>query len=515
MNDLREEIEEQKEGMEIDLYLLLGELWKNLKNLWWLTVLLMVIGAGIFCVFRFGFQTPMYESSATFTVATGEESGGSFSFYYDSSTADQLSKTFPYILESSYFRSVLLDQLDTKSLNGTITAETITNSNVVTMKVQSTDPQDAYDILVAAITVYPETAHFVLGDISFEMLTEPVVPTAPYNQSGVLQTIITGASAGLVTALLFCSLLALFNRNVCSAEEMKKISSIRCLARLPRVRFKARSENRDTRVTFLNERLSFGYNESIRILANRVVKTLKQSSGKVLLVTSTVVGEGKSVTAVNLAHKLGTDGYKVLLIDGDMRKQSDGELLDIKGEYSLEDVLAAENEAGALAGVVRNSRVVRSTGVCFLGSGKTVSQPASLLSNEKIRYFVKAMREKMDYIIIDTPPCSMFQDAAILADYADGVLYVVKYDRLSARKIRDGLRTLGGQKAMIIGYVFNGCPEASGGYGYGRYGYGKYGYGRYGYGRYSYGKYGGRHYGLKKNKEEKSVEEHPVESPEQ
>lgn len=507
MSDPKRESEVQREEMEIDLYQLLIDLWKNLRRMWWMAALLILIGAVGFFGFQYFFQTPMYESSATFTVATDEESGGSYSFYYNASTADQLSKTFPYILESSYFRSLLQEQLETGALNGTITAETISNSNVVTMEVQSPDPQDAYEILMAAITVYPEAAHFVLGDISFEMLTEPEVPEAPYNQFGRVRALLVGAAGGLLAALVICGLLALFRKNVSSTEEMKKITSIRCMARIPRVRFKARSGTGDMRVTFLNDRLSFGYKESLRILANRVRKVLAKNRGKVLLVSSTVAGEGKSVTAVNLAYKLGMDGYRVLLVDGDLRKQNDGELLGIQGNYGLEDVIEAEREAGALAGVVRNSRAVRNNGVCFLGSTKKVEQPAPVLSNEKIGLFLKALRGKMDYIIIDTPPCTLFQDASILAEYADGILYVVKYDKLSPRKIQEGLRALGGQKTRFLGYVFNDCPEASGGYGYGRYGYGKYGYGRYGYGRYSYGRYGSGGYGRRKEKEARPEQE--------
>ena len=92
------------------------------------------------------------------------------------------------------------------------------------------------------------------------------------------------------------------------------------------------------------------------------------------------------------------------------------------------------------------------------------------------------MRERMDYVIIDTPPCGMFQDAGLLAEYADMLLYVVKYDSTPKRMIREGIASLSGSRAPFAGYAFNDMPETGGAYGYGRYGYG-YGYGRYGYGR--------------------------------
>lgn len=508
MEDLRKEMGEQPEDIQIDLYQLAEEVWKNLRRMWWIAVLFTVAGAGIFSLYQYIGRTPMYESTATFTVATGSETG-SYGFYYDSGTADQMAKTFPYILESSYFQSVLRQETGMDTLNGTVTAEIISGSNVVTMRAQSPDARDAYTILNAAIDVYPDAAHFVLGDISFTMLTEPDIASEPYNRVSVWKSIAVGGCAGLAAAVVILILLAFFRKNVCSTDEMKKITSVRCLASIPRVRFKARSENKDTRVTFRNKKISYGYSESIRTMKNRVVRDMEKRKAKVLLVTSTAAGEGKSVTAVNLAQSLVGDGYKVLFVDGDLRKQNDAVLLDTEGTYGLADVARVDDTevgaGGVLAGILQNSRGVRDIGLWFLGGAEKTEQPAPVLSSDKLEPFFLRMREKMDYIIIDTPPCTMFQDASILAEHADCVLYVVQYDRLPLQKIREGLLSLGGKKTAFAGYVFNDCPESTGSYGYGRYGYGRYGYGRYGYGRYGYGGYDSYDGRNKEKKEKKEI----------
>lgn len=487
MDNQKKKTEEYKQGEEIDLYQLIIDTWKNLRHMWWMPVVLAVVGAVGLFGFQYVLQTPMYESSATFTVATETGSAGNYSFYYDNSTADQMAKTFPYILKSSYFRSVLSDQLEDGTINGTITAETISNSNVVTMRAHSSDPGDAYDILTAAIEIYPETAQFVLGKIDFEMLSEPAVASEPYNQSGKVRSILLGAGAGIFVAIVICGLLALFIKNVRSTEEMKKITSVRCLAHIPKVRFKARSKSGDVRVSLLNKGLSSEYSESIRVLLTRILSSMDRNHAKVLLVTSTIAGEGKSVIAANLAYKLGKDGHNVLLIDGDLRKQSNGEALGVSGRYGLVDVRNTRSEAEVLEEFAKSSEKIKDVNVWFLGNEKKSSQPASVLSSRKISRFLEIMRKKMDYIIIDSPPCTLFQDASILAEYADEILYVVKYDKLPSWKIRDGLKSIGNQKAVVSGYVLNECPEMKGGYGYGRYGYGKYGYGKYGYGKYGYG----------------------------
>ena len=93
------------------------------------------------------------------------------------------------------------------------------------------------------------------------------------------------------------------------------------------------------------------------------------------------------------------------------------------------------------------------------------------------------MRSVYDLVILDTPPAEMFEDAALLAEYADGILYVIRHDFVQKRRILDGIAALEESGTPIFGYAFNGVPLHKGRYGY--YGYGRYGYGYYGH--YGYG----------------------------
>ena len=475
---------ESEEELEIDLGRVFLGMWKLFRRLWWMVLLLILAGAALFTLYQRLGKKPLYASSATFTVETGNETSGTYGFYYNQETADQLSKTFPYVLESGFFRNMLLEHLGSDSLNGTITAETIESSNVVTMRVESPDPQDARDILDAAVAIYPETARFVLGEIRFQMLDEAETPSAPFNQMSVKRALATGGAAGLVLGLFILGLLALFRRTARDPEEMKRITSLRCLAMIPYMPVKARRSQKRQSISVLDARTPHGYRESMRSLRLRLLRQMEQAGQKVLVVTSTAAGEGKSTVAVNLALLLADDGRKVLLIDGDLRRQTDAARLGIGGKHSLQDVAAGGKRASELVGKIRSS------GLYFLGNSSTMEQPAPVLTSGAVQRFVEEMREKMDFVIIDTPPCEMFQDAALLAEYADAMLYVVKYDAVPQRRIRDGIASLSGRRAAFAGYAFNSCPEYGGIYGYGRYGSG-YGYG-YGYGsRSSRGRKGG------------------------
>ena len=477
MTELRKNVEitgQDDDEIVVDLGRIIQGMWNGLKKLWWLAVILILGGAAVFAVYQRVRREPLYACTATFTVATGDESGDTYSFYYDSTTADQMSKTFPYILESGFFRNMLLEQLGTDALNGTITAETIEGSNVVTMRAESPDAQDAKAILDAALEIYPQTARFVLGEIRFNMLDEPEVPQAPFNQMGLKRSVAAGACGGLFLMLCILGVLALLRQTVRDQDEMKEITSLKCLGTVPQVHLKARKNQKKKKISALDNRLPHGYRESMRGLKLRITRKMNEADARVLLVTSTAEGEGKSTVAVNLACLLAADGKEVLLIDGDLRKQKDAALLGIRGRNSLADAADEKNEAQKLIGRAKK------TGVWILGGAKGIAQPAPVLSSRGVRAFIDAMRDKMDYIIIDTPPCGMFQDAGLLAEYADMLLYVVKYDSVPKRMIREGIASLSGSRAAFAGYIFNDAPESGSAYGYGRYGYG-YGHG-YGYG---------------------------------
>ena len=111
---------------------------------------------------------------------------------------------------------------------------------------------------------------------------------------------------------------------------------------------------------------------------------------------------------------------------------------------------------------------------------------SSLLNDAGIETFLKHCRPKYDYIFIDTPPCSMMQDAIRFARYSDCALFVIRQDYTVREHILTSLELLSETGCPIIGYTINMTNRSAAGYGSDKYGYGKYGYGKYGYGRESY-----------------------------
>lgn len=463
---------ERDDADEIDLLELASGFWRIAKRVWWLFVVLMAGGIVAVYAFSYASYSPMYRCEATFTISTGDDS----SFYYSVNTAGQLSKTFPYILDSSYFRSVLLDALGTNTLNGTITAQTIENSNMVTMQVESPSAEDARAILDAALAVYPEVSRFVLGEIEFHLIDEIQTPTAPYNQTSLKRVVGYGGLGGLAVAVLIVGFMAFFNNTIKTAEDMEKLSSLPCLGALPEVRQKARKNSQVKRyISVLDPRTPHGFRESMHALEARLRDLMAQQKAKVLLVTSSVASEGKSTVAINLAEQLARNGDCVLLVDLDLRRQQDAKLLGCSGGLGVAEVL--RDRRAQQSGFIQR---LKKRGFYLWGGSRPADNPAEVIGNRNLRKMLEALRDQVDYMILDTPPCGLFQDAALLADYADAALLVVGYDTVGRSDVLEALSMLESRRAKVLGYLFNAYPQTGSHYGYGRYGYGKYGYSGYG-----------------------------------
>lgn len=459
---------QQDNIVEIDLIQLTIDFFRAAKKRWWIFVIFLALGFGISYGVNFFPYSPLYQCEATFTVSTGENTG----FYYSANAADQMSKTFPYILDSNYFRSVLSEALGVDSINGTISAVTIENSNMVTMAVSSPSAEDARAILEAALAVYPEVSRFVLGDIELHLIDAIQTPVAPYNTPSLWRVLCLGGLVGFVIAALITLMTALLNNTVRTIEDMERISSLECLGALPEVTQKARKKSVTRRyISVLDPRTPHGFRESMRSLSVRLRAAMKKRKGNILLITSSTLGEGKSTVAVNLAEQLAQEGKRVLLIDLDLREQHDGQLLGMPGGVTVAEALRAPK--------IQDGDYIRfnkQLGIFFWGGTKKEVNPSGLVGDPRLGEILQWLKPQLDYIILDTPPCGLFQDAAILADFVDASLLVVQYDTVSRGSITEALSMLNAARSPVVGYVFNAYPKSANHYGYGRYGYGKYVY---------------------------------------
>ena len=255
---------------------------------------------------------------------------------------------------------------------------------------------------------------------------------------------------------------------------------------------------KEDRKYILTTKSGFFLREAYKSLRTNVNFSLADTDGcKVVLVTSAMQSEGKSLTALNLAISLAQTDQKVLIVDCDLRRPKLNRLLNMNALSGLSNLLMDSNRMDVTI------LAHESMGIDMILSGDIPPNPSELLASARMQRLIDALRQRYDYIIIDSPPVDMVIDAVVLSPLCDGVLFVVKADQSERGAIAYALEQLEYAKAKVLGFVFNGIGPETGGYGkyrYGKYGYGKYGYRRYGYGRNGYGY--GYGYGSHKPKNE-------------
>ena len=473
-----------EEVEKIDLLNLIAVFWNGFKKLWLLFVVIVAV-----CTLRSYFSTsfsytPQYVASATVSVTTP---GGS---YNNIEAAQEMASIFPYILTSGVLEDVVAADMGLDYLPGSISVEAEEGMNMMTISVSSDDPQMAYDVLQSVIKNYPEVAEYIFGETSLQILDETGIPSDTRREVVIRGSYRRGALQGAAISGVILCLYVFLKRTVRSKDQLKRQINLRDLGSLPYVKMKKRKNKENNDLTILNERIAPAYEEAFRRLRIRVMRETEKQGGGVIMVTSSVPGEGKTTIAVNLAVALAKQGRSVILADCDPRNPSVGSVLHTTGKYP--------GIGAVLRGKVTLRQALDDAGIPdtdlqVLFGGKASAADASLLGSRKMEDAIEAMRRRADYVILDTAPAELLADASQLAKYVDSVLYVIRCDYTKMNKIRAGVESLTMRNVNIMGYVFNGDVNQKlnrYGYGYG-YGYGRYGsYGRYGhYGSYSrYGK---------------------------
>jgi capsular exopolysaccharide synthesis family protein len=189
--------------------------------------------------------------------------------------------------------------------------------------------------------------------------------------------------------------------------------------------------------------------ESFRVLRTSLIYCWPERRPRVVVVSSTVPDEGKTLVSVHLAVSLALAGDEVLLIDADLRKPAAHEMLRTRRGPGLAD---------AFAGRIKLSECIRATGiphVSILPSGSSVPSPADLLTVNTMPKVLDGLRGFYDWIVVDTPPLGAVPEALILAPLSDGALVVAAADRVRRNAVRLTLERLVEANARILGIVLN------------------------------------------------------------
>ncbi len=211
----------------------------------------------------------------------------------------------------------------------------------------------------------------------------------------------------------------------------------------------------------LHTKLSFTAAEAYKLLRTNLLFAIPGNKKcKVVGVTSSTRGEGKSTTSINLAYTLAEAGKKVLLIDADMRLPSIAKKMGLKGSPGLSNILV---------GMGSEQIPIFKTGVLdnwfWLPAGDIPPNPSELIGSQYMRELIEALTESFDVIILDLPPVAPISDALAVSPYLDGMLIVVREDYTNKRDLNYCIRQLTLSGARVLGFVMTYSKEDKKSYG--------------------------------------------------
>lgn len=282
------------------------------------------------------------------------------------------------------------------------------------------------------------------------------------------------AVLGLAIPVIFILLANFLNNKINDLKEISKYTSTPVLGSIGHNRFTSELPVLDKPKSTLTE--------SFRAVRTNLQYILRDPSQKVITITSTVSGEGKTFIAANLAAIIALNNKRVLVVGLDLRKPKLQHYFGTDYQTGLSTYLIGKNSA---------EEIVFSAGhenMFYAPSGPIPPNPAELINSSKMQEFIAWAKQNFDIVILDTPPIAIVTDALLTQQFSDMILFVVRfnYSHKEVLRLVEGLRTSG--SANNISLLINDLQHKRiYGYNYGyNYGY-SYGY-SYGYGNtYGYG----------------------------
>lgn len=238
---------------------------------------------------------------------------------------------------------------------------------------------------------------------------------------------------------------------------------------------KDRSQQRvsENDMSLVGPKLNFEGREAYNLLRTNLMFVTKRNdrNARVIGVTSSIHGEGKSLTTINLAYSLAESGRKVVLVECDLRLPTLRKKIGLPKTTGLSNLLAGINSENATLHkdvLIKNLDVVQ--------AGDIPPNPSELLGSKQFSMLIDNLAESYDVILLDLPPVGEVSDALVASKVTDGVIVVVRQDYTISSDLDYAIRQIQLVNAKIIGFVYNGSASKSKKY---KYGYGKkykYGY---------------------------------------
>ena len=302
-------------------------------------------------------------------------------------------------------------------------------------------------------------------------IVEPAIaPTSPSSPRTLLNVLLA-AVLGLLAAVGLAFLVEYLDDTVTSSDDVQLVTGLPTLGVVPAMSGDPKRGEMYRLETLLNPRSPVA--ESYRMLRTNIEFTSVDTPLRTLLVTSSLPQEGKTTTSGNLAVVFSQAGYKVLLVDCDLRKPGIHGLFRLQNQTGLTTLF--RDDTATVKSVAQDTELEK---LSIVTSGPLPPNPAELLGSRRWQAILESLKAEADLVIIDSPPLQAVTDAALVATGVDGTVLVIRARRTRRGAVRQGRDALARGGGKILGVAMNALKRRE---------YDEHNYGYYSY----YGKYYG------------------------
>ena len=282
------------------------------------------------------------------------------------------------------------------------------------------------------------------------------VPTGPVSPN-IFNNLLMALLGGLTLAAGLAFALEYADDRIKNPDELKRHLGLPFLGMVPAL------FDKDIKNPLIGSGVPNIFSECFRSIRTNVLFSSTDQGGRLVVITSSTPGEGKTVVSTNVAVALAQAGHRVLLIDADMRKPRVHDVFQASLTPGLSNLLVGN--ATASQAIHQSS----TAGLWIMPAGTYPPNPAELLGSKRFRDFAAFLMQYFDWVVVDTPPVMAVTDASLAANLAHGVLFVVGADMTSRRIAQRAVEQLEMGQARFLGAVLNRVDLEHNAYYYSRY----------------------------------------------
>lgn len=338
-------------------------------------------------------------------------------------------------------------------LSRRVSVTAIKGTQIIRLRVSDTDPASAQRLAAETAAAFTARVRALMKVDNVQVIDPASLPSSHDYPRPILNALLA-AVLGLAFGLALIFLLAHLDNTLRTTDDVAKHFGLPVLGIIPTI-------TSTDAIMVVSKQPRSTAAEAFRMLATNLRFVGLDRPLKTILVTSSVPGEGKSFTALNLATALAQTGRKVLLIDADLRQPAIHRYGGLWNEGLGLTVALTSQEEGMRDVFAQPTEVEN---LHILTSGPIPPNPVELLGSSRMATLIERLEAQYDLLIIDGPPVLVAADASVLSTYADGCLLVVRSGLTKTPLATRGLETLRQVKAKTLGAVLDAVGGAEKGY---------------------------------------------------